>query len=374
VATDRIQYLDVGRAIAALIVVEHHTMVYFGTQIAAALGQGSIAFAVLSVVSDLNLYAVLFFFFISGWCIRLSLGKAAGGDGATDWWVYLGQRARRILPIYWISIVWAYGFAVAAGTTTLDTSAPTLLGNLAFLQTTAPGGWIVPFAGNGPVWSLALEAWYYISLPLVSLALLPVLDTRLKRPVMGLSASLAVGIGAIVLNKLTPSFFIAIWILASIWYAGFLFASCESAAEQWRAFMTLIGLTALMMIGMRLVKSDSLFQLAGGYAIGTGIAAIAVAGRAGWFDTMPRSKMADAVAAHFAWLGQGSYAVYVLHYPIILFFAERTGGAGVIAVIASLAALVWLAPLFERGVQSAVNRRIVLGPIERRRTLRSVGL
>ena len=73
----RVQFMDAGRGIAALLVLEHHIMVYFGERAGDVLGTSTVR--VLQFVSALNGAAVQFFFFLSGWAIYLALDQARDG-------------------------------------------------------------------------------------------------------------------------------------------------------------------------------------------------------------------------------------------------------------------------------------------------------
>ncbi len=160
--------MDAGRGLAALIVLEHHTMIYFGDRVREVLGP--LPVQILEFLSSLNSQAVQFFFFISGWAIFLSLGQAKAADGKIDWRVFAWHRCRRILPIYWLALLFSWMIFVPEGVRAVSTSPANLLGNIAFLQTPQLlDGWFVPYAGDGPVWSLAFEAWYYAATPLLCL-------------------------------------------------------------------------------------------------------------------------------------------------------------------------------------------------------------
>ena len=350
----RVQFMDAGRGIAALLVLEHHIMVYFGERAGDVLGTSTVR--VLQFVSALNGAAVQFFFFLSGWAIYLALDQARDSLGKIDWYVFAWHRGRRILPLYWIALFLSWALFVPGGPP--DEAGPlNLVGNLAFLQTPTvfSRGWFVPYAGNGPLWSLAYEAWYYAATPVLCLAVLSSAKLKSKRAPGLLLGALAVSIVALAINQFV-FFPLAVYaVLWPLWVAGFAFGATRGKLAEEGILFLLSGAACVAIYVLHtLIGSDSLRALADGLAVVVlAILAIMITSRF-------RSK-AGYVAAIlsrpvgiFVFLGSGSYALYVLHYPMLRWQAAY--GVGGYTVLFSIVVLVVATPFLERLVNRLVRR------------------
>jgi peptidoglycan/LPS O-acetylase OafA/YrhL len=169
---DRLVYVDALRGLAALTVLFHHTTTLFPS-VYARLAADPAGYRAAMFISDRNYEAVLLFFVLSGFTIRLSVG-CAGFITAADINVYLYRRFKRILPLFVVAL--ALTALLGALGRHLDEPAfslRTLVGNLLFLQTPAPlrGVWFVPYGENGPLWSLSFEMFYYLFFPVMVIGL-----------------------------------------------------------------------------------------------------------------------------------------------------------------------------------------------------------
>ena len=104
--------------------------------------------------------AVIGFLLVSGFSIASSIERQ--GEG------FFRRRFLRIYPLYFTAIVfgfaleiWTGGQVTAPGRTFEALGWPTALGNLIFAQTFA----VKPLGFDGPVWSLAIEVFYYALAP-----------------------------------------------------------------------------------------------------------------------------------------------------------------------------------------------------------------
>lgn len=102
--------------------------------------------------------AVLVFFLLSGFVISLSTEKSA----TPNWSRYVAMRIRRIFPIFLLGLLLSY---LASSLSLGGFQQPdwwNLGANLLMLQdVNKPGIWADPFGGNGPLWSLSYEMWFY---------------------------------------------------------------------------------------------------------------------------------------------------------------------------------------------------------------------
>ena len=346
--TNRLRFMDAGRGVAALVVLEHHVMVYFGKRISGSLGSDTTVLASLKAVSGLNGVAVAFFFFLSGWAIWLSLDQVRSSDGRLDWAVFAWHRCRRILPLYWLSLLWSWALFVPLNESADVASSTNLLGNLAFLQTPAvTNGWFTPFAANGPLWSLAFEGWYYAATPIVCIPIFWAGASENVRYLLLMFSSLTVAIIAVAFTRLL-FFPLAVYsVMWPVWIAGFTFgASRGDASRVAIVFLMVISCCTASYILHLASGSDSLRAL----AEGLGIAALTIV-----FSTLTARPMTEfrffnllsrRIVGTLTFFGSGSYALYVLHYPLVRWLAYHHS-SGYIAVIL-LAALVGLTPLCEK--------------------------
>jgi peptidoglycan/LPS O-acetylase OafA/YrhL len=355
----RLIYLDTGRGFAAIVVLWHHVMVLYGPQIEVRLGKEGLLVRLLEAVSNLNFHAVMLFFFISGWSIFLSLRGIDDLEGQPRWRVYFWHRARRILPLFWFSLLWSWTFAVLGSRHDIDQSISTLVGNLVFLQTaaTAKGTLFVPFAGNGPLWSLSYEVWYYLALPVLHWVIASNVSKPFRKVEVGVFVSIGLGVLMIGLQQVLPNPFILFATLWPVWLAGYLFGSCASKGRlEIRAAFSVV-LAALALLGLTLIlRSDTLGALRDGYLAAACVVGVIqvyklplLAQSLGWWPM-------QCVVRGFAYIGIGSYTIYILHYPLLSFLKGAVVGGGLRMVFYSLLGLVLLAPLFEMWLQVKMKR------------------
>lgn len=158
--------LDGFRGLAAMAVLLFHVMVGAGRP---ALDEGPVRSILMS-----GYMGVDFFFVISGFVLFLPTVVNGGVFGNVR--AYALRRASRIIPAYWVVLL------VLAATqpllTTLRTDLPyesgrgllSMLLHMTFLQHSIGPALGIPegFAVHGAVWTLSLEAMFYVLLPLVA--------------------------------------------------------------------------------------------------------------------------------------------------------------------------------------------------------------
>jgi peptidoglycan/LPS O-acetylase OafA/YrhL len=331
----RIAFVDMLRGLAALVVVFHHLLGQFPEAFAALPAALQRAAAWLS---DRNGEAVLLFFVVSGFSIRLSVEALDLRRGA-DLDAYTYRRLKRILPLYLFAL--AFGAAcVVVARVPVDPRALqplTLLGNLLFLQTPKgiPGNWFFPFADNGPLWSLSYEMYYY--------ALFPLHVRQITNPKLRFAAALAISAGGLVINHLWPNPLASFAAHYAIWYGGVEVAEAylgHASTPWWLLGASWLALTFARFV----VESATVNALWSGMTlqlIGLALVRWPILQRAG------ATSAARALVAGLAWVGGFSYALYLLHFPLVHALAYVLGpglGAMSLAVLASVA----LASIAER--------------------------
>jgi peptidoglycan/LPS O-acetylase OafA/YrhL len=324
----------------------HHACTLFPHTLGA---QNSGAFyALLLQVSRFNTEAVLLFFVLSGFSIRLSIAPAGLGDRARLV-RYAERRLLRILPLYWFALVlsgavaaWLAPVPEAAGAWT------TLLGNLLFLQT-APGVkglWFLPYAGNGALWSLSFEVFYYAAFPLLACA------PAGRRARLG-AVLFATAAGQL-LSEWWPSPFTLFLGVSLIWYLGVELAELYlfgSAALPWTAALSLTALLGATQLGARALQFYGLWV--GSLLFLAGAALISIAPR---FHALARACDRPLLTP-LARVGDLSFALYLLHLPMLR-AALAVGGDQWLALLIGVSASCVLAHVSERAALRLTKRRV----------------
>ncbi len=348
----RVTFMDAGRGLAALVVVEHHMMVYYGEQTAAAIGLHSLAMKVLLTVSEMNKEAVDFFFFISGWAIYLSLDLARRSDGGINWTVFAWHRCRRILPLYWLALMLSWLIFVPDGLPPLSAQLSNLFGNIFFLQTPAvSNGWFTPFAGNGPLWSLAYEAWYYAATPLLLLPFFKHPNQKVRVLPLFL-APMAIAFLALPIARLLHiplAVYATMW---PLWVLGFAFGAVQGDRFKERLLLALtLGSLLAIVLFHSVIGSDTLA------ALGIGLLVVAFAIICVLATRLELPLFSGILPSCFVQplvlIGSGSYAIYVLHYPILRWMRGHEMSASMALSVVAL--LVAAAPMFEQRLQLLVK-------------------
>ena len=320
---NRIVTLDSLRAVVALVVVMHHLWTIFYSEIHAQFSD--IALTALDRVQAQNHRAVMAFFVLSGFTIALT----TQGRSPVRWQAahdYLRRRIRRIVPLFYFSLAWTAALAAIFGTSGegRDFAWRTLAGNLLFLQTSssARGNWFVPYGGNGPYWSLSYEMAYYLVLPLALAAVGGVAikagpapnRIRLRLITLGLAAMVA----GLAMMSYAPNPFALFAIVWIAWIAGF----CAQGLEPKPLSLLTLALPALgswALVGLLALagrRSDTLTGATEGTLLALAFGVL-VTWR-GWMSLQPVRLFDQAFNAVFARIGRGSYALYLLHYPLLL--------------------------------------------------------
>lgn len=302
----RLVVLDVLRALAALIVTFHHFVAIYGDSIQSILSSN--LWAACSFVSDLNHDAVLFFFVLSGYCIAIAQREKPLASKAQIS-EYLQRRFWRLMPGYLIALAFT-SFCVLLMPTLASPrlSLVELAGNLLFLQTSPNVGpyWVAPFGGNGPLWSLSYEVFFY--------GILPVLYWLNRRHFHKWNTpskfvvTVAVAILCVGLNRVYFTPWFAFMSSFPIWICGWLALERHSIDSKTSFF---VGLGAIGLLGIVIesrLHSASLSSLCHGFTIAFA------------FYFLVKSELFHRVfgaLTPLVYVGHGSYLLYILHYPLL---------------------------------------------------------
>jgi len=321
----RIKILDSMRGLAAAVVLFHHVYTRFPV-----LFEGSAAAVqqLLSFISEMNVQAVLFFFFLSGFSICLSL-KNGLPVTRPNFNEYVYRRLKRIMPLYYFAIVFTLvgGLLMHAVSTNDDFSIKNLLGNIFFLQCSKSykGNWFAPYGDNGPLWSLSFEMFYYFLVPVFLLLLLKAgKSVQLTLPLnrVALIASFIISVAAVLLNHFFFFPFVAFAGLFYVWYAGFFAAwlYLQKSIAVNKDFILLL-LPGLILGGLNYASpSATLNKLLSGAVIAVLFFLLFIIRKklpAGFVAAIEKS-----FNAVFYKIGTGSYALYLLHYPVLMLLKQ----------------------------------------------------
>jgi len=319
----RIKILDSFRGLAAFLVVFHH--VYTRFYYLYDVRHFASVHSIFHFISELNREAVLFFFILSGFSIRLSLrnGMPVTKPLLND---YLFRRFNRILPLYIIALaVTAFAGMIIQQLNTADFGIANLAGNVLFLQisTSYKGYWFSPYGGNGPLWSLSFEMFYYLFFPFFIFCMIKLFNDKFittKAQLYILSIAFLLSLACIVINKIFFFPYVAFATLFYVWYCGFFIADVylknelNGSSNLWLIVVFMLITGALRLI----VSSASVKMLFFGSLISTVF----------YLLYLLRKKLSEKIILKiesffnflFYKIGKGSYALYLFHYPLILVF------------------------------------------------------
>lgn len=352
-AGHRIVVLDSLRGVVALVVVAHHVWAVFYSEIHAILHGLSLTF--VDMVQAQNHRAVMAFFVLSGFTIALTSQARMPLPGPLLR-EYAGRRVRRIVPLFYLSLIWTALLVALYTPPPTAFSLTTLLGNMMFLQTSASasGNWFVPFGGNGPYWSLSYEMFYYLALPVMLIASGARRGwgdfQRLRMLLVGIAAMML----GLLLLKIAPNPFAHFSTLWIVWIAGFIAFDLPSNRQS-LALLTLAPAACwgiVLLLGLLGQSSSTLRSAAEGTTLAWLFGCVCT-----WRSWMahPLARAAEKVFnACFSKVGRGSYALYLLHYPLLLALHEVLTAqptlpfAWVLASVGFVFFAVWFCPWIER--------------------------
>ena len=178
----RVPAADGFRAFAAVSVLLYHCMYGAGLP---PLGSDLLRNYLVAGFAGVDFFLVL-----SGFLLFLPVAAAGGRFG--DMRSYALRRVTRILPAYYVALVATVGLLLFLSRTkayrlTRHDLGLNLLLHAAFLQHNVGAALGLPegFGINGAVWTLSIEALFYLLLPLVAVRFF-------RRPVIGLGLGLAI--------------------------------------------------------------------------------------------------------------------------------------------------------------------------------------
>ncbi|WP_020605126.1 acyltransferase family protein [Spirosoma spitsbergense] len=309
----RLLLLDSLRGIAAIIVLYHHFFkinnIFFKAKCSSTI------YSFLNFISGLNQEAVIFFFVLSGFCIGLSLkNKNLNDSEIINEYAY--RRLKRLLPIYMMALVLTLFCGILMNNYYLEEySLKNIAGNLMFLQTSdsIKSSWFTPYGFNGPLWSLAFEFFFYWFF-LITFFLNSQYVFKLNMSVKILILLLLTILGVVVNSKF---FFPHLLFFNSfiIWLLGYINSQYYLYNKKYNfIFLFILFFSSFyLLLGYRYVNSNTLIVVCKGLMMNSIFYYTLLYRR-----FLSRSFIIDSLNFLFYKIGKGSYAIYSLHYPLLL--------------------------------------------------------
>jgi peptidoglycan/LPS O-acetylase OafA/YrhL len=316
-SVDRVATLDALRGIAALTVALSHgrevffigTMPYLKAYPFDLWPSSLLVYLTAPLMS--GAIGVSLFFILSGYVIHRSYAPSLAADNLTfDAPTFLMRRMIRIYPTLLLALLVTFLCDSLTRTFVLhhnlgDVDLWSLLVNVLSLQ----GLLGEPYGSNSPLWSLAIEMQFYLVYPLALMVRRRISATAM----LGVAAGISL-LGALVSASTTstvafPQYYIAWWIGA---YMADREAAGQSLPRRWQVWSTL-----LIAFGCITYQLQYWYIARIAWAVGLAPVMMAVIHRAD-----PRLSQ----NAVLGWLGQCSYTLYAVHFPIIVLLSAMIFG------------------------------------------------
>lgn len=313
----RLRGIDGLRALAAMSVVGYHAWLYTMPQVSAVNRVTTGDY----VWHELRLGLVLFFV-LSGFLLYGPWVAAARGERPPPSWRAFGvRRAARILPAYWLAIAGAI--------------------LLLWPHDGVPGVrlppahdlWLFAIFGqnftehtlltlNPPTWTLAVEAMFYVVLPLLgALAIMWRRPGTLLVPALFLIAGVAYNRAiadhqelSLTVTKVLPAFtpYFAVGMAAAVF--------ARDRVLSRRMMWALLGVGAVLVVGDGLWAAEGASRGSHDLALRVWRDLPAATGFACWMVAVAAAPtpLRALVARPVVWLGTVSYGIYLWHVPVFL--------------------------------------------------------
>jgi len=362
--SSRFELLDAGRGVACLMVVLFHSVGW-----ALDDSHRGALLAPLRAFEQWGWLGVQIFFVISGYCIAAA--AAALPDEPSSRREFARRRFRRIVPTLWaaMAVVAALGLTgelLASRGIDNPLDDETKIGwhwvtNLALVEPTLATFGVKPLYGCGVIWSLCYEAQFYVvaALGLVARARRTVVAT-----LVGVTAA-SVLVRAVP-GLRCPGFLTDLWLdfAAGLWLFARLVLPLGPRARR-AADVGLFGAVALefALVTRHAGSTHAAVQDAKN-AVFCAVVALALLALHRFDARLARTAPARALA----WVGTRSYAIYLLHLPLVRTFATWFGRQGLskgLALYATTAAGVAAALALSNAFHHLVERRFLSRPASR---------
>jgi peptidoglycan/LPS O-acetylase OafA/YrhL len=316
----RLARLESLRALAALGVLESHVWGWHNSYGPRTLD----SFAGRILIS--GDFGVNLFFTLTGYLLFAPFARALSSGGRVDLRRYALNRALRILPLYYVTLVVFMVLNERGGT----------WGQwwrfLTFSENFSTGTFLTV---NGPMWSLVVELHFYLLLPILTWLLARTIGAR---PWLVVTTLMAMGSGAVILSA-SPSFphesipwARSLPMNFHFFAAGMILAVLQPAlaARRWpglakRSDIWFAAAAAIFVVGAD--HQNIVFITA--VATGLTVAAASLPLRSGFCTRLLDTRV-------LATIGVASYSLYLWHYPIVLSLSKHIDRYVLLLAVASV--------------------------------------
>jgi len=305
--------------------------------------------------------AVQFFFVLSGFILTYTY---FGADPDGLWIRFAAARLARIYPVYLVGLLAMLPFALRPGY--LEPSANEPFPVVAGLQLALLQAWIPKHAlsWNAPGWSLSAEVFFYALFPLLLSRIRRIPSTALVLSALAICVlqqggdwALGKFVSQVYATGNTPLFRLPEFVVGMI--AGIICLRHRTVLRTAAPWLAPIAM-AICGLGFAAPGIDALQLNNGELSLPAAMLCIGLAARP--------DAMAFLANGHLVRLGQASYAMYILHYPLSLWLARATRSLGFgasfpgayflvyFAMVVFISVLVYVA--IEEPMRSAIKRRL----------------
>ncbi|MFN8050556.1 MAG: acyltransferase family protein [Acidimicrobiales bacterium] len=307
------------------------------------------------------------FFVLSGYLITtllLTEHRTAGRVSLRQFWA---RRIRRLWPLAWV-VLTAVALASLAGVWGADRqrSVPAELasafGHIANWYQIGHGGYVHEFAAPSPVrhyWSLAIEEQFYLVWPLLLTGLLAVRRVRNAVPTaLAALAAASIALGWVVAGSPDRAYLgtdvraVALVTGASLAWAFRHRPLSGPANRNGRRVAAIVGMVgAVVLVGATVwLHSDSSLLPRGGFAI------VAMASGGVVVGALTSGPAIAALSWRpIGWIGRISFALYLVHWPMLV--ALGPGRSTLLRLAVALPGAIAVAALLHRFVERPVITR-----------------
>lgn len=309
----KVEIIDYLRGFAALYVVIHHFLGF--TELKGLVPE------VIHFPFRFGQEVVLLFFIMSGFVIYTANQKTE----EINFKQYFLKRVIRIYPIFFLTLILSFVVLIINKEEFQPDDFKDLIGNIFMLQDTGnkPGAIVYPFLQNYPLWSLSYEWWFYMIFFPLSLYLH---KTSFFKNIPGIYLILIISAVSWIIYLIIPNHLLLILSHLIIWWAGIYIATLYfsgrgiSAKNLSPVYFSLIGMTLLSSIPLiKAVVNKEIFTVNDYPFIDFrhflfSFLIIAV----GNILYVIKSDFFIKIIRPFGRLANISYALYCVHFPIIL--------------------------------------------------------
>lgn len=350
----RLMKLEAFRGVSAIYVFVHHYVHY------------SPELDFLKKFFIFGQFALMVFFILSGFVIYYA---TVHRDPNISFREFILRRIRRIYPAFILVLGLTYLIMCLSKGRWLDPLWGDLLGNIFQLQDKSPYKISAPYWQNAPLWSLAYEWWFY----LIFFAIYAAFKGNHMRQRIAAITVTGVGLVSFLLVPNQMSLFASYFIL---WWAGLEVAKEWTSTgkvtlkTQWLIWLVvfLVGVAWAANAYLYYLNSDKVILSNYPYVQARHFFSVNIILGFGYIWYKLRWFLFNELFSHFEGIAPISYAIYIFHYPVVLFtVTDRPTGNVWLDLLCIFPIVLGVSWLIEQPYQKFWNRLIKVKSARSRR-------